>query len=954
MGQVCHLQPGQRAVVLSSALLEHPPNDLDLELRLATGALSADDIVIICGHAPTAEVFSNEELMASVLNRRRLTYLVIPDNDCTALQPHAAAYQQTESTLTLCSSLEILYDSQGSQRLLVDPGTPLPAPLDPRTTILERLTQQGPRFRDAADLDPDASIARYIVSRSFYRRMRLMLAWITIPLLVIWAVRLLVVFATANLNHRSPSLLSNAELITLTILLDIGLAVTVSALTSRSLLRILDAPLDIATRTADPNADERRRLDELSQQGYDGLISGATRSAELLIVGGGIFASPGNFAQSVNRTPTRLPLPSLYLKRTNASWIEIEPGATLRLSLWSHQRLTTPSRLIKFLVTSDLRKPNAQLRALAPDGPAYSPIATALKDAKLRFRRLSALIVFVGGVVELATALIPTLHRHLQLVSELFPNVAPFIRGYANALAAAAGVGMIAVALGLHAGRRRSLQITIGVGVIAFVANLARGGDLLALVVIGVVLAVLIIKHRAFDQPTPARPNLLRLGRLMVAALLLWAVADVATIVTHLLFHRNRPYQPLSAIAHIVAVSIGLSSSAPLPFEHPYLRDALQLSMFVLALIALWTLVAPFSSRVHLEGRAAPGLTGLARILATNPQGTLDYFALRDDKAHWVRHGVLIAYGLFGSTVIVSPDPIGPKSNARLAFVEFFTEMRRQGRAVAVLGASAEWQATYQALNMHSYYIGDEAIVTLGELDLAGKRHKSLRQAVNRMKNYGYSVELANPNELSASDREQILTIMAASRRGDRERGFSMTLGRIFDPRDTDLLMSICRDKEHKITGFCQWVPAPAVNGFSLDLMRRDLAEHPNGMFDLLIVETIRQLGDRGYQALSLNFAAMRAVLAGERGGSGFPSRVERWVLGRLSESMQIESLWHFNAKFDPHWLARYLVVDNIENLPVIAIAASKAESLWDLPVIGRFLTDAPANSPAPALSNER
>jgi len=166
--------------------------------------------------------------------------------------------------------------------------------------------------------------------------------------------------------------------------------------------------------------------------------------------------------------------------------------------------------------------------------------------------------------------------------------------------------------------------------------------------------------------------------------------------------------------------------------------------------------------------------------------------------------------------------------------------------------------------------------------------------------------------------------------------------------------MSICRDKEHKITGFCQWVPAPAVNGFSLDLMRRDLAEHPNGMFDLLIVETIRQLGDRGYQALSLNFAAMRAVLAGERGGSGFPSRVERWVLGRLSESMQIESLWHFNAKFDPHWLARYLVVDNIENLPVIAIAASKAESLWDLPVIGRFLTDAPANSPAPALSNER
>jgi len=82
----------------------------------------------------------------------------------------------------------------------------------------------------------------------------------------------------------------------------------------------------------------------------------------------------------------------------------------------------------------------------------------------------------------------------------------------------------------------------------------------------------------------------------------------------------------------------------------------------------------------------------------------------------------------------------------------------------------------------------------------------------------------------------------------------------------------------------------------------------------------------------------MRAVLAGEA-GEGLTQRVERWVLRRLSGSMQIESLWKFNAKFDPQWQPRFLVYDAAEHLLPIALAMARAESFWELPVIGRFLT---------------
>ena len=52
-------------------------------------------------------------------------------------------------------------------------------------------------------------------------------------------------------------------------------------------------------------------------------------------------------------------------------------------------------------------------------------------------------------------------------------------------------------------------------------------------------------------------------------------------------------------------------------------------------------------------------------------------------------------------------------------------------------------------------------------------------------------------------------------------------------------------------------------------------------------------------QGLSLNFAAMRSILEGET-GDGVTQRVERWALRRLSGVLQIETLWRFNAKYEP------------------------------------------------------
>ena len=143
---------------------------------------------------------------------------------------------------------------------------------------------------------------------------------------------------------------------------------------------------------------------------------------------------------------------------------------------------------------------------------------------------------------------------------------------------------------------------------------------------------------------------------------------------------------------------------------------------------------------------------------------------------------------------------------------------------------------------------------------------------------------------------------MAKSRRGEQERGFSMMLGRLFDRRDTGLLLTLVEGPDGAPVAMCQFVPSPAIGGYSLDLMRRDPGEHPNGLLDFALCSTIDHLKEMGMKGLSLNFAALRSVLEGDN-GDGVTQRVERWALRRLSGVLQIETLWRFNAKYEPRWL---------------------------------------------------
>ena len=141
------------------------------------------------------------------------------------------------------------------------------------------------------------------------------------------------------------------------------------------------------------------------------------------------------------------------------------------------------------------------------------------------------------------------------------------------------------------------------------------------------------------------------------------------------------------------------------------------------------------------------------------------------------------------------------------------------------------------------------------------------------------------------------------------------------------------RDRKQSAGGHGGWQPAPAAAPLDDRANDRETgANWPVETPDFAIVETIKYLRVHNRHGLGLNFATMRAVLAGEA-GEGLTQRVQAWLLRRMSDSMQIESLWKFNAKYEPEWLPRYVVFDTAEHLVPVVMAILRAESVWEIPV---------------------
>ncbi|HXB36161.1 MAG TPA: phosphatidylglycerol lysyltransferase domain-containing protein [Acidimicrobiales bacterium] len=838
-------------------------------------------------------------------------------------------------------------------------------------------------------LDDPLESRRFVTSRLLYRRLR---RYLWAPPLVLAAIALLlrIDWIVDGLGHlfRSPrqqdalqraynaSWFSRFMVTVVIAIALLAILAVVVAITSRGIWRALGgeglpAPWARERSGAGPIAHAQLEIEgdnaldmtrRAVENGAAGVIVGGAVAPELTHLDAGFFACPGATSEVVHEHRGRLGLPPTFLHHRQESTIEIETGAELHVRLILATADLPMSTMGERLVTADsvikgrtkAAEVHAELVAGWPTGASWPPAPEVAADRirVRRIRRLAAVSLFVAGTIDLLSAVTAPLRTHLHLIAQYLPVA---LVQAAGALVAIAGIGMIMLSRGILRGQRRSWVVAVLLLTATLALHLVHAADVVTLLVCAAVLVLLVVQRdlfRAVSEPAT-----------LVGAFAILAIGGLFATLGGFIgveLAGNVHHHPLPGWPNVLAGSaerlVGVQWVKFPPTIDRFASRSLLAVGISLILVALYLLTRPVVDRSLSSGRAAVGRRAAelrARdIVRRHGTGTLDYFALRDDKQWFFHRDSLVAYAVFGGVCLVSPDPIGPFSERAHVWDAFRRYVDRHGWGLGVMGAGEEWLPTYQASGMRFLYIGDEAVVDPRTFSLEGGKMKGLRQAVNRVARYGYTVRFLDPAHLDPHDAAHMTELMAKSRRGEQERGFSMMLGRLFDARDADLLLTLVEGPDGDPVAMCQFVPSPAIGGYSLDLMRRDPGDHPNGLLDFALCSTIAHLKERGMSGLSLNFAAMRSILEGDS-GDGVTQRVERWAIRRLSGVLQIETLWRFNSKYEPHWLPRYIVFDSAEQFVPVAVQIMRAESLTEVPVIGRLLTTGVAKRAGPAVPEE-
>jgi lysyl-tRNA synthetase, class II len=542
---------------------------------------------------------------------------------------------------------------------------------------------------------------------------------------------------------------------------------------------------------------------------------------------------------------------------------------------------------------------------------------------------IAALLTLLIGVLDIVGIFRPDWPHRLHKLRVFVPGTVTNVTRSADVII---GLLLLLLAHGLRRRKRRAWQAVTALLAFDIGIHFFHSRRIATAAIALIVLVVLLYFRDEFyaegDQRTRWRA--------------LWAfgwlvVADVAIGLTYIYLANDlaSDYSLWQRGQEVVYGLVGVSGEIA---WNPAARGDL-FSILTSALGLFTLIVTAYLFLRPAEPRAKLGSADAARVRDLldryGDRDSLGYFALRNDKSViWSPTGkACITYRVVSGVMLASGDPIGDPEAWPGAISPFLDEAARHAWAPAVMGCSELGAEVWcREGDLTALELGDEAIVEVADFSLSGRAMRNVRQMVSRVARSGYSAEIRRVRDIPRAELDEIIRVADSWRGSQTERGFSMALGRIGTLGDEECVLVTAKE-EGVVRAVLQLVPWGA-DGLSLDLMRRDRNAQP-GLNDFLIVETIKAAPGLGIKRISLNFAVFRAALErGERIGAGPILKAWRNLLVFMSRWFQIESLYRFNAKFQPIWEPRFFVFTGTKDAPRVALAALEAEAFLVWPRI--------------------
>ena len=531
---------------------------------------------------------------------------------------------------------------------------------------------------------------------------------------------------------------------------------------------------------------------------------------------------------------------------------------------------------------------------------------------------------FLVGLFDILANVSRKFRTPVHKLNNFFPV---FLNGSALATAIFTGLILMILARGLSRRKRRAWVLALAILAVNLATEIFRTNHHPVQILLSIlsIVALVVFRNSFYAKSDPST---------RLQPLIGFGVALLVFFIASLLLLRFRSHDEIignpsikNIFLFIIEGLVGVAG--PVKFTSERASDAIA---FTLGTFGVFTLIVPlwlYFRRVKPIPKMSDDDMNVVRKLIKHDleQDSLGYFATRRDKSViWsTNRKAGIAYRVQGGVMLASGDPFGEYSLWPEAIAEFLKVAQEHAWTPAVMGCSDRGgQVWVEHAGMIAIDIGDEAIISVKDFTLEGRPMANVRQMVNRIKRKGYSCTTHKWSELDEVVRAELRKLAHDWRYGVSERGFSMSMDRFGEDDDPDTFITIAR-LEGEIKGLLYYVPW-TTNALSLDRMQRERGTDA-GVNELMIVETVEYARANNLAYVSLNFAAFRSLFErADKISAGPITRGMRNLIRFSSNFFQVESLYRFNAKFQPGWETRYVLYPRASDLPKVGWAALRAE----------------------------
>lgn len=549
--------------------------------------------------------------------------------------------------------------------------------------------------------------------------------------------------------------------------------------------------------------------------------------------------------------------------------------------------------------------------------PLFAGIISFLIRVEKLIRRIfPSLLIFSLGIVNIISVLSPGAPEKLKLLQDfLFLDAVNFSNGFVLLT----GLFLLVTATFMLRGLRSSWWFAFILSFLSVAGHLTKGINYTEASLALLVVIVLLTTRK--DYYVRTNPRIRRLG-------LLAASLGIATVfvygVTGFYFldrkHFQIDFNLWQSVKYTFQNLLLFGNGEILP-KDSFGKDFLytiRISGISAMVFLVYSLIRPYFFRPE---PSAGEKEEASEILKRHGRSSLDYFKLYYDKQIFIlrEYNSFISYKIHGNFAVVLDDPVTPgKDEMKMIIREFSSFCYDNGLKEIYYRIPSESLPFYIEAGKKSLFIGQEGTIDLNTFSLEGGSMKSVRNALNKIKDQGYISRIYNP-PLKQGLVQKLKSVSDDWLRSMNREELVFSQGMFLEDEIRQQTVITVENSEEKILAFLNVIPDYKPEEGTYDLLRKT-HDAPNGIMDYILIELFSYFRSQSVRYVNLGLAP----LSGLNDPHKFTEKTMKFAYEKIRSFSHYRGQKEYKDKFGPVWSDRFLIYDNDYDLISIPAVLAK------------------------------